>query len=145
MATQNSYSNKFTHLLYCCLYKLKIKLKGKNLISYFVFTWNNRAMDSSINPNKKPLYWKWISGFRSRKDNKGYQIHNELCQERLNLKTANAFLIGKLKTKILLPVWNSHKCILYEQSSPGQALKLKCMVKKKIRKLSHVFSTLQTQ
>lgn len=67
------------------------------------------------------------------------------CARRLNLKTANAFLIGKLKTKILLPVWNSHKCILYEQSSPGQALKLKCMVKKKIRKLSHVFSTLQTQ
>lgn len=50
---------------------------------------------------------------------------------RLSLKTKNAFLIDKLKTKILLVDWTSHKCVSINKSNPGQALKLKFILKKK--------------
>lgn len=29
-------------------------------------TWHSRATDSSISPQRKPLYWKWISELKSR-------------------------------------------------------------------------------
>lgn len=61
---------------------------------------------------------------------------------RLSLKTKNAFLIDKLKTKILLLDWTSHKCVSINKSNPGQALKLRFIFKKK-QELSHVFSTLK--
>lgn len=56
-------------------------------------------MESSINPNKNPLYWKWISGETSRQDNRGHQIHNEPRQ--LSTETTNASLTGEDKSTII--------------------------------------------
>lgn len=50
---------------------------------------------------------------------------------RLSLKTKNAFLIDKLKSKILLLDWTSHKCVSINQSNAGQTLKLRFIFKKK--------------
>lgn len=84
----------------------------------------------------------WTLGQGKKTEDANFTMN---CASRLSIKISNASIIGKLKTKILLPVWTFHKSVFYKQSNPGQTFKLKFMFKKKTRKLSQIFCTLKSQ